>query len=159
MALSNRINMRGGGGAPSGNYIFKNGQFIVPMSANQFSRSGYTMTMPSQDSSGNLILTTDSNYNYSIAGTAYSIDLTDVNAITFKIKSTEVYSNVGVNFLIQRTTNIGTDTSAISSNTTSVTNDFVEYTIDTTNLTGNYYIIVLTTSPYRKGLVSEIYLS
>lgn len=159
MALSNRINMRGsGGGAPSGNYIFKNGQFIVPMSANQFSRSGYTMSMATQDGSGNLIITTNSNSNYCIAGTAYPIDLTDVDVIVFKAKSTAVYSAKGIEFTIQRTANVGTDASAISAQPTAIDSDFVDYSLDVRALSGLYYIFVATASTVRSGLVSEIYL-
>ena len=159
MALSNRVNLRGGGGEALSKIIFKDGVFNVPMSANQFTRSGYSMTMPSLDSDGNLIIATSNNSNYQIAGTAYSIDLTDIDAVVFKVKTTAAYNNIGIQMAVQQTTGIGTDASVVYAQTTSVTPDFLDFTINTQNLTGTYYIWVSTVSTLRSGLVSEIYLS
>ncbi len=92
MALSNRINFRGGQSAPLGNYLYKDGVDNISVTGG-LTGIGYTLINNASYSksgtlsfdSDNIRVTSNSTWgNYEIFGASLPIDVTNINTLYFK---------------------------------------------------------------------------
>jgi len=97
MALSNRINFRGGQSQPLGNYLYKDGVDNIALTGG-LNASGYSVQMgislngnTASFNANDITLSADNvQYNGCILGTNIPVDVTNINFITMKCS----YNNI-----------------------------------------------------------------
>ena len=141
MALSNRVNARGGGEVPQGNYIYKQGRMIVPLDSN-FTYTNYTFTPPQYNV--NNIFESSTQLNYTVGfGTSSPIDLSNVDTLYFKARCSRYGSQYPMLVVASSKTMIY-DNILKEMRLSAVTDDYVVYAVDVSSINSGYVCVLST---------------
>lgn len=140
MALSNRINMRGGGVAPQQRILYEEGSWGVGYD----NPGGYTYAGVSTFGATlnpSSVTLNGASGSVGCIGTTLKIDITNARLLKIRAKKTagQVY---GATVLI-RTTKTLSDSNVVASISIPNANDYTEYAVDVSTLSGEYYIVLM----------------
>ena len=141
MALSNRINMRGGGGDGNANYIYNKGTNVVQLDSN-ITNQGYTFIAPQYNPTNIFEGSSSIQYTCGFATTA-PVDLTNASTVYFKVRCSRYGTQFPMLVVASQKTAIY-EHMLVQTRLTAVTDDYVTYALDVSALTSGYICVLST---------------